>query len=108
MKGTMWLIAERCDAEIYSGWHIYLRDSSEHRRNADGSWGWLQRRHHLIPAVHTLLASLGIAMRPGGDGSCDGDGYETLARRFPLDVERGGIVVVMSGDELDQQISVAP
>jgi hypothetical protein len=96
-----WLIAERCDAVVYSGWHVYLRDSVElGQRNADGSWGWLRRGHHLLSFVHALLGTLGILMRPGSDGSCDGDGYEALARRFPLGDARGGVAVVMTTDEL--------
>jgi hypothetical protein len=97
MRATMWLIAERCDAEIYTGWHIYLRDSSDFRRNADGSWGWIRSRDHwLLPSIHALLATMGIVMRPRGDGTCDDDGYAEFARRHPLGDGRGGIAVVVS------------
>ena len=66
----------------------------EHTRQValigDGSW------------LRTLavLAALGIQMRPGGDGSCDDEGYAELARRYPIPVRhpvrrtrRGGVPV---------------
>ncbi len=88
----MWLVAERCDAEVYSGWHIYLREVSD-QRNAGGSWGWIRRGNWMLPSIREVLALLGIAMRPGGDGSCDDDGYAELARKHPLGDGRGGVIV---------------
>ncbi len=49
---TMWLVAERCDNALYNGWHIYLRDTSNHQRNADGYWGWIRRDHRLALSIH--------------------------------------------------------
>lgn len=87
----MWLIAEYCPGPLYMGWHIYLRDTPERqRRNDDGSWGWLRRDHWLLASVHILLDFLGISMRPGGDGSCDDDGYAELAKRFRFGRQRIG------------------
>jgi len=90
-----WLIAEFCGHDLFNGWHIYLRDSPRYERNVDGGWGWLQRGHWLIPSVHAVLATIGIAMRPGGDGSCDDDGYASLARQRPIggSDRRGGVRV---------------
>lgn len=90
-----WLISEFCGNDLFNGWHIYLRDSPRLERNRDGGWGWLQRGHWLLPSVHAVLAGLGIAMRPGGDGSCDDDGYAALAHRHALggSDRRGGVRV---------------
>ena len=95
---TMWLVAERCDNALYDGWHIYLRDTSNQQRNADGTWGWIRRDHRLALSIHALLGTLGIMMRPGGDGSCDDDGYAELARRYPFCDGRGGFAVIVTKD----------
>lgn len=95
---TMWLVAERCDNVLYSGWHIYLRDTSNHQRNAGGDWGWIRRDHWLALSIRAFLGTLGIAMRLDGDGSCDDDGYAELARRHPLSDGRGGLAVIVTQD----------
>ncbi len=98
-----WLIAEFCAHSLFNGWHLYLRDTDRHERNTDGSWGWLQRGHHLLPAAHAVLADLRIATRPGSDGSCDDDGYAELARRYPIRRSRvrGGVAVQVDDIEID-------
>lgn len=90
-----WLVAEFCANALYNGWHLYLRDTDRHQRNADGGWGWLRRGHYRLHAAHAALAQLGIKMRPGGDGSCDDDGYAELARRYPIrrSSRRGGVPI---------------
>lgn len=96
-----WLIAEYCSHAIYMGWHLYLRDSCEPRtRNADGGWGWIRHSSFNRGSAHSVLASLGITMREGGDGTCDDDGYAELARRYRFGRQqtggkpRGGVRVI--------------
>lgn len=104
-----WLVAEFCALALFNGWHLYLRDTDRCERNADGSWGWLRRGHHLLPAVRAMramLAELGIVMRSGGDGSCDHDGYAELARRYPLDKGRGGVAVQVAGSTITLEVAV--
>lgn len=59
---TKWLVSEFCAHALFNGWHIYLRDSDRHARNADGSWGWLRRGDHLtiLAHAHAALLSIGI------------------------------------------------
>ena len=40
-------------------------------------------RHRLAPSILALLGTLGIMMRPGGDGSCDDDGYYWQRHWYP-------------------------
>jgi hypothetical protein len=85
----MFLITEYCPSEIYTGWHLYLRDNNgRQQRNADGDWGWLCRGHYKQSRAHEFLATLGITVK--GDGTCDGDGYAEVARRFPIPRQRIG------------------
>lgn len=87
---TMYLIAEYCGADIYMGWHLYLRDNNKRQqRNADGDWGWIRgvgRRGWEHNPAKKLLDSLGITIR--GDGTCDDDGIAELSRRFPIPRQR--------------------
>lgn len=87
----MYLIAEYCNAQFYTGWHLYLRDNNNRQqRNADGEWGWIRgfgRRDSNGP-VRKFLASLGIQIR--GDGTCDNDGIAEFAKRFSLGRQRIG------------------
>lgn len=97
-----WLVAEFCGNALFNGWHLYLRDTDRHQRNADGDWGWLQRGHHLLQSAHAALAELGILMRPGGDGTCDDDGHAELARRYPIRRSRlrGGVPIQIVGGSI--------
>jgi hypothetical protein len=99
---ALYLVAERCDNTLYNGWHVYLRDTAHHQRNADDDWGWIRHDHWLAPHIHALLETLGIRMRPGSDGSCDDDGYAELARRYPLGEGRGGFAVVVNGNTISR------
>ena len=85
------LIAEHCNASIYMGWHLYLRDHKEkQKRNDDGDWGWIRglARGRLPESIKEILDHLGIVIR--GDGTCDDDGVAEIARRFPIPRERVG------------------
>lgn len=97
-----WLVAELCENALYNGWHLYLRDTDRHQRNADGSWGWLRRGNELVAPAHAALAELGILMRRGGDGTCDDDGYAELARRHPIrkSRSRGGVAIRIAGSSI--------
>ena len=82
------LIAEYCSGPFYMGWHIYLRDTNGRQvRNADGGWGWL-RKSWQEKQAHDFLRSLGIERR--GDGTCDGSGYDEIAKRYPIPRQRIG------------------
>lgn len=84
----MFLIAEFCAAQFYSGWHIYLRESSGRQVcNKNGGWGWL-RQSWRESRAHDFLRSIGIERR--GDGTCDGAGYDEIAKRFPIPRQRIG------------------
>ena len=41
--GARWIIAEYCDADLFTGWHLYERDRYDGSPNEDGDWGWLRR-----------------------------------------------------------------
>ncbi len=87
-----YLIAEHCDNALYSGWHLYLRDSKgRQQRNVDGEWGWLRginRYSNSYRWLHELLGTFGITLK--GDGTCDYDGIAEIARRFPIPRQRIG------------------
>lgn len=95
-----WLIAEWCDHEfLYSGWHIYLRESRRYQqRNSDGEWGWIRRPKE--SNAGKLLKEMGFEIT--GDGTLDRDGIGQFARAFPLRGKqiggrpRGGIKVAVS------------
>jgi len=77
-----WLVAEYCGHDIYTGWHLYLRDHPGYqKRNKDGDWGWL-RRLDGDKKVQEFFTSIGITLK--GDGTRDADGLMEFAQRFPL------------------------
>lgn len=91
----MYLIAEYCDANFYTGWHLYLRDNNKRQQpNANGEWGWIRRigvdrwGYRNAGDVLDFLATLGITIK--GDGTCDDAGIGEFARRFPLGRQRIG------------------
>lgn len=101
----MYLIAEYCAADLYTGWHLYLRDNNERQQpNANGDWGWIRgvgRRGWEFEPAKKILDELGITIT--GDGSCDNDGLAEFARRFPIPRQRiggkpRGCVAVLQGD----------
>ena len=84
------LIAEYCEAPLYMGWHLYLRDNKEiQKRNRDGTWGWLRGVHRQGEnPVQQIFDELGIEIK--GDGTCDYDGIAEIARRFPMPGQLAG------------------
>lgn len=104
-----WLVAEFCGNALFNGWHLYLRDTDRHQRNADGSWGWQQRGHYLLAPAHAALADLGIVMRARGDGTRDDDGYAELARRYPIrrSRSRGGVPIQIAGASITALTALA-
>ena len=80
----MFLVAEYCAADMFEGWHLYLRDTARRQRNADGSWGWIRSRE----CRAACLAKFGIELR--GDGTTDDDGVAEFAKRFQVDTTAGG------------------
>lgn len=101
-ESLMFLIAEHCDAEFYSGWHLYLRDNkNRQQRNADGDWGWIRGLNRYPNLAQPVLDELGIVIR--GDGTCDDDGVAEIARQFPIPRQRvggmpRGCIAVIVGD----------
>lgn len=84
-----YLIAEHCDADIYTGWHLYLRDSPEAgQRNGNGGWGWIRRLDGPTNIGRVLLRQVGIEIR--GDGTCDDQGLQGFAERFATGEIIGG------------------
>lgn len=83
----MFLIAEYCDANYYTGWHLYYRENKSFKRNRDGSWGWI-RRPREDETITKFLAALGIFIT--GDGTCDNDGIAKFAKLFPLKGKKCG------------------
>ena len=39
----VYILPEYCDADLFTGWHLYERDRRDGSPNDDGSWGWLRR-----------------------------------------------------------------
>ena len=83
----MYLITEYCSALLYTGWHLYYRESNLFKQNSDGGWGWIRRPHENI-AITTFFSSLDIIIK--GDGTCDDDGIAEFAKRFPLKGKKSG------------------
>ena len=84
-----WLIAEYCDADLFEGWHLYLRDADPKngtKRNSDGSWGWINHGTIKRRAYLEYLATLGI--KGTCDGTMEGGAYHQLAEKYPVDRRR--------------------
>lgn len=99
-----WLVAEYCGHDIYSGWHLYLRDDPGfQKRNADGDWGWIRgpvwpdRKGNRF--VKFFQEAFGIELK--GDWTCPEYGLAEFAKRFPLPgrkvwgERRGGVEVTV-------------
>lgn len=75
----MFLVAEYCKGPFYMGWHLYLRENRDFRRNKSGNWGWIRNLHE--HPVKDFLSSIGITIR--GDGTCEDDGVAQFAAKYP-------------------------
>lgn len=89
----MYLLAEYCGHNLFTGWHLYLRDNkNRQQRNADGDWGWVrwsewrEGRRGVEHPAQAVFDELGIKLK--GDGTCDDHGYAELAKRFPIPRQR--------------------
>jgi hypothetical protein len=97
-----WLVAEYCGSNIFSGWWLYLRENPGYqKRNANGDWGWLQRRPFDLRHAFDLLKSLGCEVTGDGTMSNPPSGVAKFAKKYPLPgrrvwgKRRGGIEVVV-------------
>jgi hypothetical protein len=82
-----YLLAEYCANEIFEGWHLYVRESKRKgQRNKNGDWGWL--RGEGVQWYNDFLSKFGIKIK--GDGTCNGDGIDKIAKKFPLRSFCGG------------------
>jgi hypothetical protein len=80
-----WLAAEYCDADLFEGWHLYIRDKDPKggtMRNDDNTWGWLRSGSIRRDAVLRYLATLGITGKC--DGTMEGGAYHQLSEKFPV------------------------
>lgn len=99
-----WLVVEFCDAALFKGWHAYIRANPEPgMRNGqewltygvDG-WGWIRSSSLKREAVVRMCAELGIKLK--GDWTCDDDGLDDVAQRFPLAGHKRGGFPITIGD----------
>ena len=95
----MYLIAEHCDADFYTGWHLYLRETPKYQTpNSNGSWGWIRSGDLIAPRIIEFMASLGINLF--GDWTCPEYGLAEFVKRYPLSgrriwgEKRGGVEVL--------------
>lgn len=95
----IWLVAEYCGSNFYTGWHLYLRETPGYQqRNEDGSWGWIRPgaigRKHIVE----FFATLGIELK--SDWTCPEYGCAEFVKRYPLKgrkvwgEKRGGVEVL--------------
>ena len=84
MDKRKFLIAEYCDAQFFTGWHLYLRDTNQEGvTNADGDWGWISHPDKKYSAVHDLFEDLGLTFT--GDGTTKNDAIAEFAKRYPME-----------------------
>jgi len=78
------VLAEWCDGPFYMGWHLYLREHCDGRRNRDGDWGWLRGagQEGFPCAVRDLLIELGHSPPPPTSRGSDAFA-EWFAKTFP-------------------------
>lgn len=93
-----WLVAEYCDSNFYSGWHLYLREKPGYQtRNKDGGWGWIRSLNN--DKIVAFFATLGIELKE--DWPCPEYGLAEFVKRYPLKgrkvggEKRGGVKVLV-------------
>jgi hypothetical protein len=56
--GAVFLYPEYCDADLFTGWHLYLRDRNDGSPNDDGGWGWVRRSDMASRSLAALFPEL--------------------------------------------------
>lgn len=94
-----WLVAEYCGHDLFTGWHLYLRDDPGYQKpNNDGGWGWIRHGSIRRDYIVAFFATLGIELK--GDWSCPEYGCAEFVKRYPLKgckvwgERRGGVQVI--------------
>lgn len=82
------VLAAYCPGPFYMGWHLYLREKADGRRNSDGGWGWEQGAGGEECGVRDLVKRLGhTPPPPTSTGFPSDDAFKRwFAVTFPLGI----------------------
>lgn len=105
MTSCCFIRAEYCDADLYTGWHLYARDRNDSSPNDDGDWGWLRRGDMSTRSLAKLLPSL-PQLTVFGDTFAEIEWHNrfvaAFVERFPdgIRVERDGYQLIRLATEV--------